>query len=82
MEPRILLWAGLGLLIIGSALHWSADNLARNYLRRNAQRTTWTSDAVKKERIGYIGERRSLLGGGLLVVGAFGWMNSKKETPE
>jgi len=53
MKPRILLWAGLGLLIIGTTLHWTAANLARNYIQRDSKGTAWTTDAIKKERIGF-----------------------------
>ena len=80
MKPRILLFAGLGLLLVGSTLHWTADNFARNYIQRDAHTSAWTTDTNKKEKIAFIGDRLSLLGVGLLVVSAFGWMHSRKES--
>lgn len=79
MKSRTLLFIGLGLLITGSTVHWTASDFARTCIQRDASGSVWTTDAHKKESISLIGDRISLLGVGLMVVGAFGWMNAAKE---
>lgn len=79
MKARILLLAGLGLLVAGTTLYWNADKFARNYIQRDAHSSAWTTDTNKKDRISFLGERISLLGVGLLVVSAFAWQTVRHE---
>jgi hypothetical protein len=79
MKAWFLLFAGLGLFIAGVTLRWTAADFARNYSYRDAQGAAWTTDTSTMEGIRFIEDRSSLLGIGLLVIGAYGWMNTKRE---
>ncbi len=80
MKPtRILLVSGLALLLVGVILQWNAEVFSRHYIPVNGGGKAWTIDKNRKEGIGFVGDRLSLLGVGFLLIGTFGWMNTQRE---
>lgn len=71
---RTLTIYGAGLLIAGTALVWSAEPLSGKKFNVSENGYLSKVDEDWKQRIDFVGDKVSLLGIALLVVGSAGWM--------
>lgn len=74
---RTLTISGIALLLVGISLAWAAEPLSTEIFNRSESGYLTRVDEGRMRRIEFVGDKVSLLGIAVFVVGAAGWMTRK-----